>query len=79
MKVLSEQSLPAPAQSTTVALANTLAASGALKFAPVRPTSDIAQAPVQAGPIHSLSLQLHPAELGMVTASMKFAGDTTHD
>ena len=79
VKVLSQQSFPAPAQSTSAALAQTLSASGALKFSQATPLMQAAQAPLAAGPVHSLSLQLHPAELGMVTASLKFNGDTTHD
>ncbi len=74
VKVLAQQSFPAPAQSTSAALAQTLSASGALKFSPAAPLVEAAQAQASAGPVHSLSLQLHPAELGMVTASLKFSG-----
>ena len=73
--ILSEQSIPAPTQSTSLVLAQTLASSGALK--PASGTSDMKAvgAPIGASPVHSLSIQLHPAELGMVTASLRFAGE----
>ena len=71
--VIAEQALPAPAQSTSLSLATTLAASGALKPEAIRIAAEAV--PVAGAPAHSLSIQLHPAELGMVTASLKFAGD----
>lgn len=73
--VLSEQSFPAPPRSTSLALAETLAMTGSLKFAPAGPPMDATRAPLHTAPAHSLSLQLHPAELGIVTANLKFAGE----
>ncbi|MBU2145602.1 MAG: flagellar hook-length control protein FliK [Alphaproteobacteria bacterium] len=71
--VISEQMMPAPAQSTSLSLATTLAASGVLKPESIRIAAEAL--PIGMTPAHSLSIQLHPAELGMVTASLKFVGD----
>ena len=73
--VLSEQSFPAPVRSTSLALAETLAMTGSLKFVPGGPLLGATLAPLHTAPAHSLSLQLHPAELGMVTATLKIAGE----
>lgn len=73
--VLSEQSFPAPLRSTSLALAETLAMTGSLKFVPGGPLLGAIRAPLHTAPAHSLSLQLHPAELGMVTATLRFAGE----
>jgi chemotaxis protein MotD len=73
--ILSEYSIPAPTQSTSLVLAQTLASSGALKSASGGPRIEPIGVPVGASGVHSLSIQLHPAELGMVTASLRFAGE----
>ena len=73
--VLAEQAIPAPAQTTSLALAISLAASGALRPETAGPAPDAAQGAAAVAPARTLSIQLHPAELGVVTASLKLAGD----
>ncbi len=73
--VVAEQSFPAPLRSTSLALAASLAETGSLKFDPRTTQIDSIRTPSTIAPAHSLSLQLHPAELGMVTAKLKLAGE----
>ena len=75
--IVVEQAAPALAQtgSTALNLAEKLATQAALIMAPAKPEiapPTLAPAPVHA---HTLKLQLHPAELGIVTASLRFAGE----
>jgi chemotaxis protein MotD len=80
VNVVSTQTIPAPAASA--ANATTAAFVGAISADPVwkASTSDAAthlslHARPQPGAIQSLRIQLHPAELGMVTANLRFAGE----
>ena len=73
--VLSEQSIPAPMSSTTLVLVDSIASSGALIPVADRPAVDAIQALIAPAPAQSLKIQLHPAELGMVTATLRFAGE----
>ena len=73
--VLSEQSIPAPMSSTTLVLVDSIASSGALIPVADRPAVDAIQTLIAPAPAQSLKIQLHPAELGMVTATLRFAGE----
>jgi len=77
--VLGEQSIPAPAAQptpTTGALVDTLAGDAGWRAA-VRDVAPMQHGGTHPGaaPVHTLKLQLHPAELGMVTANLKFIGE----
>jgi chemotaxis protein MotD len=75
--VISSQNLPAPAaNATTNAFMNAISGDPIWKTSP----ADAVMHPAlhgrpQPGTVHSLKIQLHPAELGMVTADLRFAGD----
>jgi flagellar hook-length control protein FliK len=76
--VLARQDAPAPATPlpglTAAPLLTAIAADGSWReLAAV----DLRALPAQnaVAPAHSLKVQLHPAELGMVTASLRFAGE----
>lgn len=77
--VVGSQTLPAPAipaaNTTTTAFMNAISADPVWKTSA---TDAVAQAALhgrpQPGAVHSLKIQLHPAELGMVTADLRFAG-----
>lgn len=75
--VVSQQNIPAPiaqpSLSTTTALANALAAdpgwrAAASTFQPLAAQPGLASA-------HTMKIQLHPAELGMVTANLRLSGE----
>jgi chemotaxis protein MotD len=74
--VAADRSFPAPAahplSPTTARVIETLAAAGAQT--PAGPVSQHPQAASVAHPAHVLQIQLHPAELGMVTASLRMTG-----
>ncbi len=73
--VVAQQSIPAPAPATAVALVESIATSDLLE--PARKTSalDAIHASATHASARSLKIQLHPAELGMVTATLRFAGE----
>ena len=73
--VVAQQSIPAPAPSTAVALVESIATGDLLE--PARKTSalDAIHASATHASARSLKIQLHPAELGMVTATLRFAGE----
>ena len=73
--VLAQQSIPAPMPSTAVALAESIAAGDLLAPARSVPALDAIHASATHASAQSLKIQLHPAELGMVTATLRFAGD----
>lgn len=81
--IIAEQSIPAPAPTpvigTAAALAETLASETTRLASIEKPAAPLPAQHIIAGQItgqaHSLKLQLHPAELGMVTASLRFAGE----
>ncbi|MEP9389708.1 flagellar hook-length control protein FliK [Mesorhizobium sp. KR9-304] len=72
--ILSQQNIPAPMPSTSILLAESIAASDLLP-----PVNALARDAIHASATHvsaqSLKIQLHPAELGMVTATLRFAGE----
>lgn len=77
--IVAEQSFPAPAQSpmnqTTSALIDVLASDNGLRQAVSTPSTTAQTAGSVAVPTHILKIELHPAELGMVTASLRLAGE----
>lgn len=77
--IVAEQSFPAPAQSpmnqTTSALIDALASDNGLRQAVLKPSTTAQTAGSVAVPTHMLKIELHPAELGMVTASLRLAGE----
>jgi chemotaxis protein MotD len=72
--VLAQQSIPAPVPQTSVVLVESIAASNLLEPARNTPALDAIHASATHASAQSLKLQLHPAELGMVTATLRFAG-----
>ncbi|MBA1140871.1 flagellar hook-length control protein FliK [Mesorhizobium neociceri] len=77
--IVAGQSFPAPAQSpmnqTTSALIDALASDNGLRQAVSTPSTTAQTAGSVAVPTHILKIELHPAELGMVTASLRLAGE----
>ncbi|ESZ53089.1 chemotaxis protein MotD [Mesorhizobium sp. L2C054A000] len=77
--IVAEQSFPAPAQSpmnqTTSALLDALASDNGLRQAVSTPSTTAQTAGSVAVPTHILKIELHPAELGMVTASLRLSGE----
>jgi chemotaxis protein MotD len=77
--VIAEQSFPAPAQNpmsqTTSALIDALGSDNGLRQAFSTPSSGPQLAGSVAVPTHILKIELHPAELGMVTASLRLSGE----
>ena len=73
--VLAQQSIPAPIPQTSVVLVESIAASDLLQPARSAPALDAIHASATHASAQSLKIQLHPAELGMVTATLRFAGE----
>ncbi|MEQ1944686.1 flagellar hook-length control protein FliK [Mesorhizobium sp. VNQ89] len=73
--VVSQQNIPAPTASTAVVLIETIAASDLLEPAVAKFSFDPIHVSVSSASAQSLKIQLHPAELGMVTATLRFAGE----
>jgi chemotaxis protein MotD len=73
--VLAQQNIPAPMPSTAVVLVESMAAGGRLEPAATRLAVDAIHASATHASAQSLKIQLHPAELGMVTATLRFAGE----
>jgi flagellar hook-length control protein FliK len=73
--VLAQQSIPAPMPQTSVVLVESIAASDLLQPARSAPALDAIHASATHASAQSLKIQLHPAELGMVTATLRFAGE----
>jgi len=77
--VLAQQNIPAPATTfpglTAAPLLTAIAADGSWRE--LASSADSRGLPAQnaVASTHSLKVQLHPAELGMVTASLRFAGE----
>lgn len=73
--VIDEQNFPAPASGpvsrTATSLANAIATDGGVRHTVSTPALPAASAAL---PAHTLKIELHPAELGMVTASLRLAG-----
>ncbi len=74
LTVVAQQTVPAPAPTTAIALADSIAAGGLLDTAAPRFSLGAVHASAAHAPAQSLKVQLHPAELGMVTATLRFAG-----
>ncbi len=77
--IVAEQNFPTPAQSpmsqTTSAVIDALASDNGLRQAVSTPSATAQAAGSVAVPTHILKIELHPAELGMVTASLRLAGE----
>lgn len=77
--VVSERSFPAPAPSAMSPAAATvvgaIAADGTARAASLAPSAGIASTASVAVPTHVLKIELHPAELGVVTASLRLSGE----
>ena len=77
--IIAVQSIPAPAPTpvigTAAALAESLASETTRLASIDKPAASLPTQHIVSGQAHSLKLQLHPAELGMVTASLRFAGE----
>lgn len=78
IEIVAEQSFPAPAQNpisqTASALVDAIASDG-LRQALSTPSTTSQMTSSVAVPTHVLKIELHPAELGVVTASMRLAGE----
>jgi chemotaxis protein MotD len=76
--IVAEQSFPAPAQNpmsqTASAVIDAIASDG-LRQALSTPSTASQMASSVVVPTHILKIELHPAELGMVTASLRLAGE----
>ena len=75
VNVLSDQAFPAPMSATATLLTEAIAADGTFLPGPVKPALEAVQGQAVALPAHSLKIELHPAELGMVTASLRVIGE----
>lgn len=79
IEVVSEQSFPAPPQNTmsqaAVNVIGAIAADGGARQALSAPSATSRLASSVAVPTHVLKIELHPAELGMVTASLRLSGE----
>jgi len=73
--VVAQQSIPAPTPSTTIVLVESIATGNLLEPARSTPALDAIHASAAHASARSLKIQLHPAELGMVTATLRFAGE----
>ncbi len=73
--VVAQQNIPAPMASTSVVLVDTLVSGNLLDASPSRAQLDAIHASATHASAQSLKIQLHPAELGMVTATLRFAGE----
>lgn len=77
--VVAEQSFPAPAQNAmsqaATAVVSAIASDSGLRQAFSTPSSTSQTASSVAVPTHILKIELHPAELGVVTASLRLAGE----
>jgi flagellar hook-length control protein FliK len=75
--VLAHQNIPAPAlppSQTAVSLAGSIASDGGWRQVLSAPTTVFHTTSSAALPAQSLKIELHPAELGTVTANLKLAG-----
>ena len=73
--VVSQQNVPAPMASTALVLVDSIAGSTLLGGPNTAPSSNAIHAAATHASAQSLKIQLHPAELGMVTATLRFAGE----
>ncbi|TIV74016.1 MAG: flagellar hook-length control protein FliK, partial [Mesorhizobium sp.] len=79
MEVVSQQSFPAPAQNpigqTASALVEALASDNGVQQAFASASAGSQTTNSVAVPTHVLKIELHPAELGAVTASLRLSGE----
>ncbi|RUU49751.1 flagellar hook-length control protein FliK, partial [Mesorhizobium sp. M2C.T.Ca.TU.009.01.2.1] len=79
MEVVSQQSFPAPAQNpigqTASALVETLASDKGVQQAFATASAGSQTTNSVAVPTHVLKIELHPSELGSVTASLRLSGE----
>ncbi|RUY11530.1 flagellar hook-length control protein FliK, partial [Mesorhizobium sp. M2A.F.Ca.ET.040.01.1.1] len=79
MEVVSQQSFPAPAQNpigqTASALVEVLASDNGVQQAFASASAGSQTTNSVAVPTHVLKIELHPAELGVVTASLRLSGE----
>lgn len=73
--VLAQQSVPAPMPSTVIALVESIKTSDLVAPPATQLSPDAIHTSAAHASAQSLKIQLHPAELGMVTATMRFAGE----
>jgi len=73
--VVSQQNVPAPMVSTALVLVDSIAGSELLGASNTAPPQNAIHASATHASAQSLKIQLHPAELGMVTATLRFAGE----
>lgn len=73
--VVSQQNVPAPMALTALVLVDSIAGSELLGAPNAAPTPNAIHASATRASAQSLKIQLHPAELGMVTATLRFAGE----
>jgi chemotaxis protein MotD len=73
--VVSQQNVPAPMASTALVLVDSIAGSTLLGGSNTAPAPNAIHAAATHASAQSLKIQLHPAELGMVTATLRFAGE----
>jgi len=73
--VVSHQNVPAPMASTALVLVDSIAGSTLLAASNTAPAQNAIHASATHASAQSLKIQLHPAELGMVTATLRFAGE----
>jgi chemotaxis protein MotD len=73
--VLAQQNISAPMPSTAIVLVESIAANDLLEPAKTVLSLDAIHASAAPASAQSLKIQLHPAELGMVTATLRFAGE----
>jgi len=73
--VVSQQNVPAPMASTALVLVESIAGSTLLGGSNTAPAPNAIHAAATHASAQSLKIQLHPAELGMVTATLRFAGE----
>jgi chemotaxis protein MotD len=76
VSIISEQTIAAPATNQVIdALSDAFALRATPKSAPTAAVFSGVQTQSSANSTHTLKIQLHPAELGIVTANLRLAGD----
>jgi hypothetical protein len=73
--IMAEQTIPAPMSTTATLVTEQITGDGSFLRALDRPSTHTVQPQSVALPAQSLKIELHPAELGVVTASLRFVGD----
>ncbi|MEW9804464.1 flagellar hook-length control protein FliK [Mesorhizobium sp. ZMM04-5] len=73
--VLAQHNIPAPASSTALSLVDSIVGGKLLENASPRHAPEAVHASATHASAQSLKIQLRPAELGMVTATLRFTGE----